>query len=97
MAPGQFARLRVALEGPATVLLVPADAIALDQSQQSVMTVDRSGRVAMKPVVTGGIEDGLRVVKSGLAPDDRVIINGLMRAMPGAPVTPVAGTIRSQG
>jgi RND family efflux transporter MFP subunit len=94
LAPGQFARLRLALEQPKPVLLVPDGAVSLDQSQKSVMTVGADSRVVMKTVATGGIEDGLRVVRTGLTPSDRVIINGLMRAMPGAPVTPVAGAIR---
>ena len=41
--------------------------------------------------------DGLRVVESGLAPNDRVIIDGLMRAIPGSKVVPVPGTIRASG
>jgi membrane fusion protein, multidrug efflux system len=94
LAPGQFARLRLALEQPKPVLLVPDGAVSLDQSQKSVMTVGDDSRVVMKTVATGGIEDGLRVVRAGLTPSDRVIINGLMRAMPGAPVTPVTGAIR---
>ncbi len=97
LAPGQFARLRLPLAGAAPALLVPADAVALDQSQQSVLTVDAGGKVVMKTVRTGGIDGGLRIIRDGLAPTDRVIINGLMRAMPGATVTPVAGTIREQG
>jgi multidrug efflux pump subunit AcrA (membrane-fusion protein) len=45
--------------------------------------------VAQKYVTLGQVaDDGLRVIKSGLAPDDRVIVNGLMRARPGAKVTP---------
>ena len=89
IAPGQFARLGVALQGVRPVLLVPDAAVSLDQSQRSVMTVDPAGMVVMKTITTGGEQDGLRIVTSGLAPGDRVIVNGLMRALPGGRVTPV--------
>ena len=93
LTPGEFARLRLALQGAAPALLVPADAVSLDQSQQTVMTVDRNDRVMMKTVETGGMEGRLRIVRAGLAPSDRVIIHGLMRVRPGARVTPVAAVI----
>jgi hypothetical protein len=46
--------------------------------------------VVPKLIVTGPVQDGLQVVRSGLGPDDKVIVNGLMRARPGAKVTPQA-------
>jgi len=51
------------------------------------------GSVVPKPVRTGDVYQGLRVIQSGLTDDDRVIIDGLMRARPGAKVTPVDGSI----
>jgi hypothetical protein len=45
-------------------------------------------------VQTGPLSNGLRVITAGLAPSDRVVINGLMRARPGAKVTPQQGTIK---
>jgi membrane fusion protein, multidrug efflux system len=93
VTPGQFVRLRLSL-GPATsALLVPAAAVVPDQSRQIVMAVTPDGTVVPKPVETGEIEHGLRVIENGLAPTDRVIIDGIVRARPGAKVTPVAGTI----
>ena len=65
----------------------------LDQSQHMVMTVSGDGTVVPKPVETGELYHGLRVIRSGLAPTDTVVIDGLVRARPGAKVTPVAGTI----
>jgi RND family efflux transporter MFP subunit len=94
LTPGQFARLRVDLGQPAPVLLVPAASVVPDQSQHMVMTVTADGTVIPKVVELGELDHGLRVVRSGLSPSDRVIINGLVRARPGMKVTPVAGAIK---
>lgn len=94
ITPGQFARLRVALGHPVPVLLVPAAAVIPDQSRQILMTVAPDGTVVPKPVETGDLFHGLRVIRSGLAATDRVIIDGLVRARPGAKVTPVFGQIK---
>ena len=93
ITPGQFARLRVNLGEPAPELLVPAAAVVPDQSEHMVMTVAPNGTVVPKIVRLGELDHGLRVVRSGLAASDRVIINGLVRARPGMEVTPVAGSI----
>ena len=93
LTPGQFARLRVSLGHPAPVLLVPAAAIVADQSRQMVMTVAANGTIVPKVVETGELYHGLRVIRSGLAASDRVVIDGVVRTRPGAKVTPVAGTI----
>jgi membrane fusion protein, multidrug efflux system len=93
ITPGQFARLRVDLGKPAPELLVPAAAVVPDQSEHMVMTVVPNGTVVPKIVQLGELDHGLRVVRSGLAASDRVIINGLVRARPGMKVTPVAGSI----
>ena len=58
------------------------------------MTVGADGTVAPRPVVVGPLVDGLRVVRSGLSPNDRVIIEGLMHAIPGTKVRPEPGTVR---
>ncbi len=93
LAPGEFARLRLPMNRRQTVMLVPAAAVMLDQSQELVLTVAPNDTVVPKAVETGPLEDGLRVVRSGLLPTDRVVIDGLMRAMPGTRVAPMAGTI----
>src|SRR6202020_193077 len=77
LAPGQFARLRVAIAPPTPVYLLPDAAVVLDQSQRLVMTVAADGTVKPKVVTTGDLRGGLRVIQSGLEPTDRVIINGL--------------------
>src|SRR5580658_21040 len=93
LTPGQFARLRVKLGDPAPALLVPAAAVIPDQSRQIVMTVAADGTVVPKQVETGDLYRGLRIIRSGLSPDDRVVIDGLVRVRPGIKVTPVAGRI----
>ena len=94
LTPGEFARIRVAVAPPAPTLMVPDSAVLLDQSQHVVMTISADGTVVPKPVQTGDLSGGLRVIQSGLTPDDRVIIDGLVRASPGAKVAPQEGTIR---
>jgi multidrug efflux system membrane fusion protein len=93
LAPGQFARLRVAIAPPAPVYLLPDSAVVLDQSQRLVMTVGPDGTVKPKIVTTGDLRGGLRVILSGLEAGDRVVIDGLVRAMPGAKVAPQDGAI----
>jgi RND family efflux transporter MFP subunit len=93
ITPGQFARLRLQTGHLAAALLVPAAAVKPDQSADLVMTVAADGTVVPKLVRTGELYHGLRVIRSGLTPDDRVIIDGLMRARPGGKVTPVDGSI----
>ena len=94
ITPGQFARLRISLGRPVPALLVPAAAVIPDQSRQLVMTVGADGTVTPKPVEVGDTEDGLRVVRSGLLPTDRVVIDGIVRVRPGAKVNAVAGEIK---
>jgi multidrug efflux system membrane fusion protein len=93
IAPGQFARLRLPTSAQQPTLLVPDAAVSTDQSRKLVMTVAADGTVVPKPVEVGPLSGDLRIIRSGLAPTDRVIINGLMRARPGGKVTPEPGAI----
>jgi len=94
LRPGGFARVRVAL-GPASPgLLVPDSAVLPDQSQHIVMTVGADGTVAPKVVKVGDLRGGLRVVRSGLEPTDRVVVEGIPTVRPGQKVSPTAGAIR---
>ena len=85
--PGMFGRIRVPGSHAFTALLIPDAAIGTEQSRKYVLVVDVGGVVRQKYVVPGKIDDDLRVIKEGLAPTDRVIVNGLMRARPGIKVT----------
>src|SRR6201994_3250610 len=93
LAPGQFARLRVAIAPPTPVYLLPDAAVVLDQSQHLVMTVGPDATVKPKIVTTGDLRGGLRVIQSGLEAGDRVVIDGLVRAIPGTKVAPQDGAI----
>jgi len=97
LTPGQFGRIRLPASERYAALLIPDSAIVTDQSNKIVMTVSADGTVAPKLIRPGPTYDGLRIVRKGLAPDDRIIIKGLMRARPGAKVAPETGEIRGAG
>jgi RND family efflux transporter MFP subunit len=94
LTPGEFARVRLVIGAPAQALLVPDAAVLPDQSQHLVMTVAPDNTVVAKQVEIGDLRDGLRVIRSGLTPNDQVIIDGIPLAAPGAKVAPQDGTIR---
>ncbi len=95
LRPGMFGRAQVAGAGSYDALLVPDSAISTDQARRIVYVVGADGSVTPKTVELGPVVQGLRVVKSGLGANDRVIIAGLQRAaQPGAKVTPKNGRIQ---
>ena len=93
LTPGQFGVMRLPGSDRYAALLLPDEAILADQDQRIVLTVGDDNIVVPKVVRPGPRELGLRIIRSGLEPGDRVIINGMVRARPGAPVTPEAGSI----
>jgi hypothetical protein len=91
LRPGTFVRLRVPAGPPASVMLVDDKAIAADQSLNFVLVVDEQGMAGVRPVTIGGVHEGMRVIKTGLTVQDKVIINGsagMARVRPGMPVNP---------
>jgi multidrug efflux system membrane fusion protein len=94
LTPGVFARVRLVVGAPVATLMVPDMAVLPDQSQHSVMTVAPDGTAVPKQVEIGDLRGGLRVIRSGLTPNDQVIIDGIPHAAPGAKVAPQSGTIR---
>jgi multidrug efflux system membrane fusion protein len=92
LTPGFFGRLRL-FGGEREAILIPDTAIASDQSRKIVFTVADDGMVGTKLVELGPIVDGLRVIRSGLAPTDRIVIDGLQRARPGQKVKAEDGAI----
>jgi RND family efflux transporter MFP subunit len=88
LTPGMFGRIRVPGSPPYLAMLVPDAAIGTDQARKFVLVVDADGTVHQKFVTLGQAIGPLRVVKDGIAPEDSVVINGLMRARPGQKVTP---------
>jgi RND family efflux transporter MFP subunit len=95
ITPGQFGRLRLPGSERHTAILVPDSALVTDQSRKIVMTVKDDGTVEPRVVRPGPMVDGLRVIREGLGPKDRIVINGLVRARPGAKVTPQPGKIEA--
>lgn len=92
LTPGGFARIRLST-GEEPALLVPDASVMADQTGRMVLTVAPDGTVTPRQVRLGQLSEGLRVVRSGLAPGDRVIIGGLHRARPGMRVTAEPGNI----
>lgn len=93
LTPGQFGILRLPGSPRYPAILLPDQAILNDQDRRIVYIVNADNVVEPRVIRPGPRELGLRIIRTGLEPDDRVIINGLLRARPGAPVTPVEGTI----
>jgi multidrug efflux system membrane fusion protein len=88
--PGMFANIRVPASQPYEALLVPDVAVASEQARKYVLVVDAENVARVKYVTLGDVSGGLRVVKDGLAPDDKVVTNGVARVRPGQKVTPQA-------
>lgn len=88
--PGQFGRVRLIGSAPYEALLLPDTAIATDQSRKIVFVVGHDDTVEARPVVLGPLDEGLRVIREGLKPEDRVIVEGIQRARIGAKVSPHA-------
>ena len=86
LTPGLFGNMRLGDGGTVNALLVPDAAIRTDQARKIVLTVGKDGTVAAKPVETGPLVGGLRAIRSGLSKTDRVIVQGVQFAMPGAKV-----------
>jgi RND family efflux transporter MFP subunit len=88
LIPGLFVRLRMPVEKRENALLVTERAIGSDQSGRYLLAVNSENTVEKKPIRMGQLVDGLRVIEEGLRSDDRVVVNGLQRARPGAKVDP---------
>lgn len=93
LTPGMFGAMRLSHGGTVQALLVPDEAIQSDQARKTVLVVAPDGTLTAKPVILGPVVRGLRVIRSGLAPTDRVAITNLQAAMPGAKVNTRPATI----
>ncbi|RZJ27201.1 MAG: efflux RND transporter periplasmic adaptor subunit [Haliea sp.] len=90
LMPGQFARIRMGQATQATALLVNERAVGTDQNKKFVLVVGADNKALYREVILGASVNGLRVVKNGLAPNERIVVNGLQRVRPGALVAPQA-------
>lgn len=93
LKPGMVGQLRLAGTPGYRALLVPDTAIATDGIRRVVYVVDREGNATGKPVELGPLVGGLRVIRGGITPQDRVVIDGLQRILPGQKVAPRVGRI----
>lgn len=93
LTPGMFGNMRLADGGRVRAMLVPDEAVQADQARKVVLTVGSDNTVAAKPVQIGPLVNGLRVIQSGLAPNDRVIISNFQAAIAGSKVDPKPGKI----
>lgn len=86
LTPGMFGRARLLGSGTYHAMLIPDEAILTDQTRKIVYVVGRDGKVVPRPVQTGPQVEGLRVIKNGLAPTERVVIEGITTLQPGMAV-----------
>ncbi len=86
--PGMFARAEVPSSAPYEALLVPDSAIGTEQVRKFVYVIGADNVAKQVYITPGQVVDGLRVIKDGLAAEDRVVVNGLMRVRPGLKVNP---------
>jgi RND family efflux transporter MFP subunit len=97
ITPGQFGRIRLPSSDEYEALLIPETALLTDQGDRIVLTLGDDNVLKASVVRLGPSEPGgLRVVRDGLQPTDRIVINGLLRARAGAKVTPQTGQIAQQ-
>lgn len=98
LTPGMFGNMRLATGGTAKALLVPDTAVQTDQTRKLLLVVGRDSTVAAREVELGPVlEGGLRVVRSGITAEDRVVIEGTQMAFPGSKVTARRGQVDLSG
>jgi RND family efflux transporter MFP subunit len=95
LLPGYFVRVRVPVDQQKDALLVPDTALGSDQGGRYLLVLNGDDTVEQRKVQIGPVDNGLRVIESGLKPDDRVVIAGLLRAIPGQKVDPQMQKIES--
>jgi multidrug efflux system membrane fusion protein len=88
LVPGLFARVQLGAADQRTAVLISERAVGTDQSRKFVFVVGADNKAEYRPVTLGPVIDGLRVVRSGVKAGEKIIVNGLQRVRPGAPVTP---------
>jgi RND family efflux transporter MFP subunit len=88
LSPGLFVRLRIPGSGRHSAILVPDEAIGTDLNQKLVWVIDAENTAQYRAVKIGGLHDGLRIVREGLSPDERIVVAGIQKMHPGIVVTP---------
>jgi membrane fusion protein, multidrug efflux system len=93
LRPGLFAQLRIPSSPKFKAILISDLAVGYDQGQPIVYVVGADDIATAKPVKLGALSEGLRVVESGVAADDQVIVDGIVHLRPGAKVVPKEGNM----
>jgi len=93
LSPGMFGNMRLSSGAKERALLVPDAAIQTDQARKTLLVVGKDGQVVVREVQLGPVVDGLRVVRGGVTPADRIVIVGTQLAQPGSKVQTRAGKI----
>ena len=93
LVPGLFARVRIPISAPGPALLVSERAIGTDQSQKFVLAVGEDNTAVYRTVQLGGSAEGKRIIRTGVSPGDRIIVNGLQRVRPGMIVSPETAAV----
>jgi len=89
LTPGLFARVQMGAESAGgEAILINEAAVGTDQDRKYVVVIDAANKAEYRVVQLGPLVDGLRVARSGLKPGERIVVNGLQRVRPGAPVAP---------
>ncbi|MFJ3487489.1 multidrug efflux RND transporter periplasmic adaptor subunit MexE [Pseudomonas sp. NPDC090202] len=86
--PGLYARLKLVGSGTYAATLIKDEAVGTDLGKKFVLVVDKDNKAVYRSVDLGPKLEGLRIVRSGLLKDDRIIVNGLQRVRPGSPIDP---------
>jgi RND family efflux transporter MFP subunit len=93
LTPGLFGRVTVGASDPYRGILLPDEAIGSDQDRRVVYVLGENNVVNLKPIRIGPRIDGYRVIRDGLTGNETVVVNGLVRVRPGAPITPQMTTL----
>ncbi len=89
-----FGRVRLLGSGMYKAMLIPDESIVTDQTRRLVYVVGADGKVLLRTVETGPMVVGLRVIREGLAPTERVVLDGLARLQPGMDVDATQITLK---
>jgi len=95
LTPGLFARLKLQVGEAYDSIIVPEKAISTDLSSKYVMVVGENNIVSYRPIALGERRGESRTIKSGIEIGETIIVSGLQRAFPGAPVTPVDQALKA--
>lgn len=93
LTPGLYGHMKLPGSAPYEALLIPDGAVSADQNRQVIYKVGRDNVMRLQAVEVGPLINGLRVIRTGLKPDEQVVIDGQVKAKPGAKVTPRPGRI----